>query len=256
VGGGGGRNWRLVRADTDAVPSSVRRFMARARQRRLRAVLPWAVGAGVLLVLGGLAWLVYGTPVFGVRDVQVVGAELLTPAQVEQAVAVPVDEPLARVDLDKVRARVRAIPAVDRVVVRRSWPSTLVVEVVERTPVAAAPGGAQQFTLIDRSGVPYRQVARLPSGLPLFRLATPGPADENTRSALTVLGALSADLREQLVAVSVAAPAQIKLELVKNRTVVWGDDTDSDTKSQVATALLRRAGTEIDVSAPSVVTIR
>ena len=256
MGGGGGRNWRLVRADTDAVPSSVRRFMARARQRRLRAALPWAVGAGVLLVLGGLAWLVYGTPVLGVRDVQVVGTELLTPLQVQQAVAVPIDEPLARVDLEKVRARVRAIPAVERVVVRRSWPSKLVVEVVERTPVAAVPAGPQQFTLIDGSGVPYRQVSRQPSGLPLMRLATPGPADEDTRSALTVLAALSTELRDQLVAVAAPAPAQIKLELRQNRTVVWGDDTDSDTKSQVATALLRRAGSEIDVSAPSVVTIR
>jgi cell division protein FtsQ len=256
VGSGGGRNWRLVRADTDAVPSSARRFMARARQRRLRAALPWAVGAGVLLVLGGLSWLVYGTPVLGVHDVRVVGTELLTPLQVQQAVAVPTDEPLARVDLDKVRARVRAIPAVERVVVRRSWPSTLVVEVVERTPVAAVPAGPQQFSLIDRSGVPYRQVTRQPPGLPLMRLATPGPADEDTRSALIVLGALSPELRDQLVAVAVPAPAQIKLELVKNRTVVWGDDTDSNTKSQVATALLRRAGSEIDVSAPSVVTIR
>ena len=256
MGGGGGRNWRLVRADTDAVPSSVRRFMARARQRRLRAALPWGVGAGVLLVVGGLVWLVYGTPVLGVRDVRVIGTELLTQQQVQQAVDVPTDEPLARVDLDRVRARVRAIPAVDRVVVRRSWPSTLEVEVVERTPVAAVPTGPKQFTLIDRSGVPYRQVAGQPSGLPLMRLATPGPADGNTRSALTVLGALSPELREQLVAVSVAAPAEIKLELRGNKTVVWGDDTDSDTKSQVATALLRRASSEIDVSAPSVVTIR
>jgi cell division protein FtsQ len=54
----------------------------------------------------------------------------------------------------------------------------------------------------------------------------------------------------------VAAPAQIKLELRDDRTVVWGDDTQSDTKSQVATALLKKAGSEIDVSAPSVVTIR
>jgi cell division protein FtsQ len=255
VSNSGGRNWRLVRADTDAVPSSVRRFMARARQRRLRAALPWAVGLGVLVVLGGLAWLVYGTPVLGVRDVRVVGTELLTPQQVQQAAGVSDDEPLARVDLDHVRARVRAIPAVDRVVVRRSWPSTLIVEVVERTPVAAVPSG-KDFTLIDRSGVPYRQVDSKPADLPLMRLATPGPADENTRSALTVLGALSADLRQQLVAVSVAAPAQIKLELRKDRTVVWGDDTQSDTKSQVATALLKKATSEIDVSAPTVVTIR
>lgn len=254
-GGGGGRNWRLVRADTDAVPPSVRRFMARARQRRLRAALPWAVGAGVVLVAGALVWLIYGTSVLGVREVEVVGAQLVTPLQVEQAAAVPLNEPLARVDLDAVRARVRGLAAVDRVVVRRSWPSTLVVEVVERTAVAAVPTGGQ-FTLIDAGGMPYRVVSRAPAGLPLVRVGAPGPTDVHTRSALTVLAALSDELREQLVAVAVPAPAQIKLELTKSRTVVWGDETASDTKSQVATALLRRAGSEIDVSAPSVVTIR
>jgi cell division protein FtsQ len=229
--------------------------MARARQRRLRAVLPWAVAAAVLLVTGGLAWLVYGTSVLGVREVRVVGTQLITPLQVEQAAAVPLAEPLARVDLDGVRARVRGIPAVDRVAVKRSWPSTLVVEVVERTPAAAVPL-QEGFTLIDAAGVPYRQVTRRPAGLPLVRTAAPGPSDVNTRSALTVLAALSDELREQLVAVSVAAPAQIRLELRKDRTVVWGDDSKSDVKSQVATALLKKAGTEIDVSAPSVVTIR
>jgi len=253
---GNGRNWRLVRADTDAVPSSVRKFMARARQRRLRAALPWAIGAGVLLMIGGLVWLVYGTSVLGVRQVRVVGTDFLTPLQVEQAAAVGMNEPLARVDLDAVRDRVRRLPAVDRVAVRRSWPSTLVVEVVERSPVAAVPAAGGQFSLIDRSGVPYREVGTRPDGLPLVRIPAPGPGDVNTQSALKVLAALSADLREQLVAIAVAGPAQIKLELSKDRTVVWGDDTQSETKSQVATALLKRAKNEIDVSAPSVVTIR
>jgi cell division protein FtsQ len=252
----GGRNWRLVRANTDAVPSSARRFMARARQRRLRAALPWAITAGVLLVAGGLAWLVYGTSVLGVRHVKVVGVELITPLQVEQAAAVPADQPLARVDMDGVRSRVRGIPAVDRVTVRRGWPSTLVIEVVERSAVAAVPTSPGRLTLIDGTGVPYREVNRKPDGLPLVRTSTPGQSDVNTRSALKVLAALSPDLREQLVAISVAAPAQIKLELSKSRTVVWGDDTESDTKSQVATALLKKAHKEIDVSAPTVVTIR
>jgi cell division protein FtsQ len=252
----GGRNWRLVRANTDAVPSSARRFMARARQRRLRAAVPWAVTAGVLAVVGALAWLVYGTAVLGVRNVKVVGAQLIDPVQVEQAADVPADEPLARVDLDAVRARVRAIPAVDRVTVKRGWPSTLVIEVVERTAVAAVPAGPGKMALIDASGTPYREVARKPDGLPLVRTANPGPADLNTRSALKVLGALSPELREQLIAISVAAPAQIHLELSKDRTVVWGDDTDNETKSQVATALLKKARSEIDVSAPLVVTIR
>jgi cell division protein FtsQ len=251
----GGRNWRLVRAGTDAVPSSARRFMARARQRKMRAALPWAVAAGILLVAGGVAWLVYGTSVLGVREVKVVGVQLLAPVQVEQAAAVPRDQPLARVDLGAVRGRVSQLAPVDRVVVRRSWPSTLIVEVVERTPVAVVPQNGQ-FSVIDRAGVPYRQVKEAPAGLPLVRVDFPGPSDLNTLSALTVLGSLSEELREQVLAVSVKTPAQIRLELRKDRTVVWGDDTQSETKSQVATALLKKDGQEIDVSAPSVVTIR
>ena len=78
----------------------------------------------------------------------------------------------------------------------------------------------------------------------------------NTRAALTVLSSLTDELREQLVAVSVQAPARIRLELRNDRVVVWGDDTASETKARVATALLDRAGDTIDVSAPDVVTIR
>jgi cell division protein FtsQ len=255
MAGGGGRNWRLVRADTDAVPSSVRRFMARARQRRLRAALPWAVGAGVLLVIGGLLWMVYATPVLGVREVRVVGADVLTPLQVQEAAAVSMREPLARVDLDAVRTRVQNLAPVDHAIVSRSWPATVVVQVVERTPVAAVRAG-KKYTLVDGEGVPYRSVTRKPSGIPIAELAKPAPDDVNTRAMLTVLGSLTEELREQLLQISVPAPARIELLLRKDRKVVWGDDSASDTKAQVSTALLRRDGRIIDVSAPAVVTIR
>ncbi|BCY06627.1 cell division protein FtsQ/DivIB [Actinoplanes sp. L3-i22] len=255
MAGGGTRNWRLVRADTDAVPPSARRFMARARQRKFRAALPWLVGAGALLVAGGVAWVVYGTSLLGVRTVDVVGAQTLDPQEVRAAAAVPDRRPLARVDLDQVSARVRGLAPVGKVTVTRSWPSTLRIEVVERVAVAAVPTGAQ-FTLIDGGGVPFRVVAAAPAGLPLAKLATPGPADSSTGSALTVLAALSADLREQLVAISVTSPAGIRLELRDGRVVIWGDDTQSERKSEVATALVKRAGKEFDVSVPKIVTIR
>jgi cell division protein FtsQ len=255
VTGGGGRSWRLVRADKDAVPASVRRFMARARRRRLRAALPWAVGASAVTVVAALLWMVYGTSVLGVRQVEVVGTDVLTPLDVAQAAAVRMRQPLAGVDLERIRGRVEALPAVDRATVSRSWPSTLTIEVVERTPVAAVPAG-KQFTLIDDEGVAYRTVARPPAGLPLAELAAPGPEDVNTRSALRVLSALTAELRDQLVSISVPAPSRIRLGLRKDREVVWGDDTQSETKAQVATVLLERKGNTIDVRVPGVVTIR
>lgn len=253
--GPGTRNWRLVRADTDAVPASARRFMARARQRRLRAVLPWAVVGGVLAVVGLLGWMVYGTAVLGVRQVRVVGAETVSAAQVRAAAAVPPQVPLARVDLDAVRDRVQALAPVHRAVVSRDWPGTLVVQVVERTAVAAVPIGPE-FALIDGDGVAFRTAGERPDALPLARLVRPGPDDVRTRAALTVLASLTKELREQLLAVSVPAPAQIELELRHHRTIVWGDDTESETKARVSTVLLGRKGDKIDVSAPEVVTIR
>nr|WP_203680765.1 FtsQ-type POTRA domain-containing protein [Actinoplanes siamensis] len=229
--------------------------MARARQRRLRAALPWLAGAGVLLLAGGVTWVVYGTSVLGVKTVEVAGAQSLDPGQVRAAAAVPDARPLARVDLGEVAARVRGLAPVDKVTVTRSWPSTLRIEVVERVAVAAVPI-RDQFTLIDDEGVPFEVAAAAPAGLPLARLEKPGPADANTGSALKVLAALSDDLREQLVAISVASPVAIRLELRGGRVVIWGDDTESDLKSKVATSLLGRKSAEIDVSAPKIVTIR
>lgn len=249
------RSLRLVRARREAVPASLRRFNRRARRRRLRAAAPWAAALGVLLVVGSVAWLWYGTSVLGLRHVRVDGTAILSPAQVVEAAAVQPGTPLARVDLDEVRRRVAVLPPVAQVTVDRDWPDGVRISVVERTPVAAVPteGG---FQLVDGDGVVFHTVPTRPPGLPQVRLDHPGPQDPTTRSVLRVLAALTPQLRERLVEVVAEAPARIRLLLPHNRMVIWGDASDNETKAKVATALLDHPGAEIDVSAPEVVTVR
>ncbi len=258
-GGAGRRNpvrqWQLVRAGADAVPPSTRRFMARARQRRMRAALPWAVTAGVLALAGLVAWTLLGTGLFGVREVRVVGAKLVTPVEVREAAAVPDDAPLARVDLAATARRIGTLAPVDRATVERDWPGTLVIRVVERTPVAAVPQG-DRFAVIDRGGVVFQHLPRVPDGLSVIRVGNPAPDDPGTRAGLAVLAALSPRLRAELVSVDVAGLARITLRLRGDRTVFWGDATRGGDKSEVATALLGRKADTIDVSAPDVVTYR
>jgi cell division protein FtsQ len=249
------RRWRLVRASSDAVPASTRRFMRRARQRRLRAALPWALIGAVLALAGLVAWILLGTGIFGVAQVRVAGTALVTPDEVRTAAAVPSGEPLARVDLAAVRRRVGALAPVARVTVSRQWPTTILVEVVERTPAAVVPRG-NQFAVIDDAGVVFQTVPQRPDGLPLVRVATPGRTDVETRAALQVLAVLTPQLRGQLAEVAVDGPARIRVLLRGGRTVIWGDATNGDTKARVATSLLAREGRTIDVSAPDVVTVR
>ena len=63
-------------------------------------------------------------------------------------------------------------------------------------------------------------------------------------------------LRERLVVLAAPAPTRIRLELSGSREIIWGDGTQNGTKAQVATSLLARPGKVIDVSAPSVITVR
>lgn len=252
---GSRRSWRLVRASKDAIPTSVRKFMRRARQRRIRAVAPWGLLALGACVIGLLGWAVFVSPVLGVRHVVVIGTLHLDPAQVRQAAGVPVGTPLARVDVAAVQARVQALPPVGQVRATRRWPSTLLISLTERTPVGAVANG-KQFDLLDDHGVIFRTVLSPPPGVVRMRLAAPGPADLSTLAGLTVLRALSPRLRSELLALVVDAPARIRLELRGDRMVTWGDAADSELKAKVATALLAQSGDRIDVSAPRVVTIR
>ncbi|MEV0155031.1 FtsQ-type POTRA domain-containing protein [Micromonospora sp. NPDC050686] len=253
--GGPVRRWQLVRAGTDAVPPSTRRFMARARQRRMRAALPWAVAAGVLALAGLVAWTLLGTGLFGVRQVRVEGAKLVTPVEVREAAGVPDDQPLARVDLAAAARRIGALPPVERATVRRDWPDGLVIRVVERKPVAAVPQG-ERYAVVDRGGVVFRTADEQPPGLPLLRVARPGPDDPDTRAGLAVLAALTPPLRAVLREVDVDGLARINLRLADDRTVFWGDASRGTDKARVAAALLGREADSIDVSAPDVVTFK
>jgi cell division protein FtsQ len=245
------RRWRLVRAHPDAVPHSVRRFMRRSRQRRVRAARPWAILAAVLALAGLAGWIGYGTPLLGVREVRVTGVTILTAAQVRQAADLRAGTPLARVDLAAVRERVSRLVPVDQVSVSRDWPRTIVVQVTERTPVAVVPQ-EKKFLLVDRVGVAFHTVAARPRGL--VAMAVTAPAD--LPAAAQVLAALTPQLRAELVSITVDGPARIGLKLTGGREVVWGDATRSDQKAKVATALLARDGETFDVSAPDVVTVR
>ena len=247
---------RLVRARRVAMPSSVRRFARRARQRRLRAAMPWLIAAGVLALGGIAAGVVYTTGLFGTSRVVVVGTAVSTPQEVQAAAAVRRGTPLARVDLRAVSRRVERVLAVRHATVRRTWPHTLTVIVAERTAVAVVPEPDGGFVEVDDAGVAFRPVTERPPGLPLLRLIGPGASDPTTRAALHVLLALPPDLRTPLVALVAEAPTRIRLELTGERTVVWGDATENAEKARVTLSLLAGPATMLDVSAPDVVTVR
>lgn len=233
--------------DTDLLEAE-RRFERRQRSARLRSRLPWVLGT-IVVVAGVLTvWLVYFSSVLAVGGVRVEGVVTVPEQTVTEAAAVPAGEPLARIDLAAIAARVRAIPAVADARASRSWPDRVVITVTERVAVVAVAAG-DRFDLVDATGSRFRQVSARPDGLPQA-IVTGSRRDVTTRSVVTVAAALPDDLRSRVRSIAAASPDSINLHLGGGVRVVWGSADHSDRKATVVVALMRRNAKVYDVSAP------
>jgi cell division protein FtsQ len=240
------------------VPAGPRLAAKQKAQRRDRRHVVvrrsvWAVGAAAPLVL--LGWIVLASSLLAVTTVKVTGEHRLTAAQIKEAARVAAGTPLARIDTKAVAKRIRALGPVADVTVSRAWPHTLTVSVVERQPVVAVPQG-RSAVLLDSGGVALGTVTKIPKGVFKLEVSSPGPSDDTTRAALTVLRGLPKPLVAQLYSMRAASPEQVTLLLRGGRTVLWGGDESGPEKASALAALLKMPGTVFDVSAPGVVTRR
>jgi len=214
------------------------------------------VAAGIALVVIVLAvWIVAFSPVLGVSSVVVHGNETVTAAQVRAAAAIKHGEPLIRLDTGAIARRVERLPAVKSVRVDTSYPNTVVIDVVERTPVGYLADGSM-FTLVDGTGLRYRTVAARPPKLPLFDVPS-GPAGDAASAAVaTVAADLNAGLLTEVASISALDPSSITLLLIDHRVVRWGSADRSADKAKVLPTLLMQPGTQFDVSNPDQVVAR
>ena len=217
---------------------------------------PWILALVlVVLLLAGAVYGVFFSPLLGVRSVSIAGATDPVSVKVLAVVDVPDGTPLARVDLDSVAERVNAVPEVAEVEVARHWPDTLVVTVIPRVPIAVTSANGRLW-LMDSTGDPYLAVDAPPAGLVPVKLATPGVGDPATAAALTVVAALTPDLRAQVTDLAARTPYDVELTLADGRSVIWGEATDSAKKVEILPAVLAQTGTVYNISDPTLVSVR
>ena len=229
-----------------------RRFGGRSWTRRLPG-WKWLLS---LLVAGALTaaavWAVFYSTLLSVTDVRVAGAARLAPAHVERAAAVPMGEPLARLDLEAIADRVGAIPAVQTVSVARHWPHTLRITVTERVPLVVVDTSHGRRG-VDASGTTFRLAAGEQDWLPRLVVdkdVAPGVLSEAAR----VIAALPVKLARLVEEVHAATPDSITLYLRSGDKVRWGSAARSAAKARVLAVLLRQPAAVYDVSVPQLPT--
>jgi cell division protein FtsQ len=235
--------------DTGAGARLRRRDRRRGRRRPAVSGMRLLVTTIVTILVVIAAFVVaYFTPLMSVRTIEVTGNSAVQAEEILAAAALSEGQPLMQVDTAAAAQRVSMIPRIATVRVKREYPSTITISVVERVAVVFTQREGQKY-LMDTLGFEFAQQDP-PPGLAELRTANPGSGDPSTRAALTVMGEVPPYVRDQIAAIEVDSPVDIVLRLKDNRTVVWGDDERNVEKAETLRHVLTQEGTEYNVSSP------
>lgn len=226
----------------------VRRFTKRSRLRRMT----WIVGLASVAALALLAVGVAYSPLMALREIRVEGASRVPAADIRAEFDDRLGTPLPLVSTDEVQRALSAFPLIETYSIETVPPGTLVVRVVERTPVGVVQTSSG-YVSADAAGVVVERHDAVPEGLPLVT-AKGGLDGDAYRSAGAVLRSLPAELRARVSQVTADTPDDVRLDLVEGAVVVWGSADESSLKATVLARLMAAAppdGVEgYDVSAP------
>jgi len=225
------------------------KWVAREHRRRRWQI---ALTGLALVLIGALVWIVWFSSVLAVKQVRVVGlsseGDFAGIGIVETSAGIPVGTPLIRVDTAAAHDRVAALPWIESTEVYRSWPNGIVVEVVERTPVAVVEQGEARLG-VDAAGVLFDPPGGLWLTDPLIRGEEAALAE-----AVAVVASLPEEIERRVKVVQAVSPDDIRLQLKNDAIVRWGSAKDGEFKAQVLLALIPRRAQSYDVSAPQLPT--
>lgn len=188
----------------------------------------WAIGLTATVAAGALSpFLARRMQFFRVRQIEVVGARYLEPQRIAEALALSGDQNVFDPVGDAERG-VEAVPGIVRARITRRVPGTLRVTVVEREPIALAPGREGMVPLdCDGGRLPY-DPAQAGLALPIAERA-----DSGLVRALCVVRAADPALYADVHAVRVGGGGSVMLELDGQRVRLSGTPSTRDVEAVV-----------------------
>jgi cell division protein FtsQ len=180
-------------------------------RRRLRKVVIAVVLVGILA--GG--WGITRTPLLDVDHLRVRGAARTGDLTVVGTSGIELGDALLTAPLGRAASRIARLPWVQTVKVRRSWPGTVVITVVERTPIVAVPARGGQWVLVDAEA---RQLELSKEPDPKLVRVDVAPVEPklgteltgHTAPALQVAASIPATLHDQIVSLRPAAGGSVE----------------------------------------------
>lgn len=247
---------RSTRTGTDPRISRRRRAVAKARTKRLSAVL------ATVVMLGVLAWTAFASPLLAVDDIRVVGGKHTTADDIARVARIQVGDNLLLISTGAIAQAAETLPWVKSADVDRIMPGTVRVRVTERVPAMVLSVGAARWT-IDAAG---RILAVGAVGRDLAVVSATEAGDIEVGEvvttpelvdALRAYRSLSRGVRNRVAGVIAPTRERISFSLDDGTLIRFGAAESLHAKNEVLDALLadirreNRAVAYIDVRVPT-----
>ena len=221
--------------------------------------------AGSVIGVVALVLIVLASPIIGVRKIEIEGARYVS-ADLLIAVEKSLDgKSILTVDTRAAERRLEGDPWVESVRIRSFFPSRLVIEIVERKPVAFYIGVDNRSRVVDSQG----RVLAVETGQPTQYLQitgvgpnlAPGASAGTVYKAAAQLAAgLPDELSERVLNVGVGGPNQLIMTLRTGTLINFGPPVDLQNKLISLLVLLRRQDAKqilsIDLTDPRTPTVK
>ncbi len=208
--------------------------------RRLLGVLSIALLAGIGLTL------FVTSPVFGVREVLLLGSSHLTSDEVVRLCDVPLGTNILKVPTLRIRDRLLGHPRVEKATVSRRFPNRLLIQVVEREGVALV-ACHERYAELDATGRPlelHRFIGAL--GLPVITgVDVDGVTlglrldDERLLTALLCASALGREGRSAVAEIHLTAGGELVVYTRSGVPAYFGEATGLEVKAGVLAGILK-----------------
>lgn len=219
-------------------------------QNTPRKRLQWLV-AGLVALVVLLGVLAYAAPIVKVSQIDVQGTTNADPQAIREASAINAGDNMLRLNMAEAAQGVSAVPWVEKVTVKRSWPTTVTVDVTEHQAIGYVMDGDTPH-VVDENGQVFLTGVK-PEGSLEFKKTKADDA-RAIDAATKALTALPDDLRGKLEGIEVESADSIRL-FFPNQAVYWGSAERADEKAEATRIVLGREG-NWNVSNPAMPTVR
>jgi cell division protein FtsQ len=107
------------------------------------------------------------SPLLALKTLRIEGASSVSAASIRSALADQIGTPLALVNFGKIKTELAHFPLIRSYVTETVPPNTLIVHIVERTPLGVI-ATADGFTVVDAAGVTLSHATERPQKLPII----------------------------------------------------------------------------------------